>query len=85
MVDVVRELHLDPACGGLRQSADDDLRERIRQPEVVDRDRERPARGREPLGERVGDLLRRLAAVAERPDLYAFDFSAALCARFAAW
>ena len=53
------------------------------QVDVVDRDLERLLRGGEELGERVGGLLGRLAAVRQRAD---FDAShSALCAFFAAW
>jgi hypothetical protein len=85
VIDVVREPHGNAARRGSRQRVADDVRERVRQVDVVDRDRERAARGRDPVGEGVGDLLRGLPAVEERPDGYAFDFSAALCARLAAW
>jgi hypothetical protein len=85
VIDVVREPYRDAALRGSRQRVADDVRERVRQPDVVDRDRERVPGRRDPVGEGVGDLLRGLATVEERPDGYAFDFSAALCARFAAW
>ena len=87
MVDVVGEPDLDPARGGVDEGALDDRCERVRQPEVVDRDLERLLGGRDEAGERVGDVLRRLAAVGERPDLYlaAFARCSALYARFAAW
>jgi hypothetical protein len=39
------------------------------EPEVVDRDLERPLRGGDEVGQRVRDLDRRLAAVGERPEL----------------
>jgi len=70
MVDVVGEPDLDPARGGVDERALDDRREGIRQPEVVDRDLERLLGRRDEAGERVRDVLRRLAAVGERPDLY---------------
>ena len=58
----------------------DELRREV---DVVDRDLERLLRGGEELGERVGGLLGRLAAVGQRAD---FDAShSALCALFAAW
>jgi hypothetical protein len=86
LVDVVREADRDAAGRSGGQRALDDRRERVRQPKVVDRDVERVLRGAEPVGERVGRLLRRLAAVGEGAKLYAFAFAriAALCARFAA-
>ena len=43
--------------------------ELLRQPEVVDRDLECLLRGAAELGERVGGLLGRLAAVRQRADL----------------
>ena len=54
-----------------------------RQVDVVDRDLERLLRGGEELGERVGGLLGRLAAVRQGADFDACH--SALCALFAAW
>ena len=87
MVKVVREANVDAACGRRGQRIDDDRRQRIRQPDVVDRDLERPLRRRDEIGECVCGLFRRLAAVGERPDLYRAPFArcSALRARFAAW
>jgi hypothetical protein len=87
VVEVVRETDRDAACSGLRECVADDLRERVGQPDVVDRDLERVLRLRDPVREQVRDLVRRLAAVGQRRELYraAFARSSALCARFAAW
>jgi hypothetical protein len=86
LVDVVCEADGDPAVGGREERALDRAGERIGEPQVVDRDVERLLRLREPVGEQAGDLLRLLAAVCERADVYraAFARSSALCARFAA-
>jgi hypothetical protein len=78
VVDVVGESDGDAAPRGAGERVREDARERVRQADVVDRDLERRARAVDPVGERVSDLLRRLAAVVERPDRYDFDFSAAL-------
>jgi hypothetical protein len=83
VVEVVREADRDAAlvCG--RELAADDGVQLRRQVEVVDRDLERLLRGGHELGEGVGGLLGRLAAVGQRAD---FDAShSALCAFFAAW
>jgi hypothetical protein len=85
VVEVVGEADRDAALRRADERVGEDVRERIRQANVVDRDLERRAGGADPVGERVRDLLRRLTAVVERPDRYAFDFRAALWARFAAW
>ena len=84
MVDVVREANRDTAFDRVRERAADDRRERLGQPHVVDRDLERVARRRDPVGEGVRDLLRRLAAVGERADLYRAARCSALWARLAA-
>jgi hypothetical protein len=68
MVDVVRKPHGDASVDRAGESPIDDRRERVGQPDVVDRDLERAAGGREPVGERVCDFLRRLPAVGEGPD-----------------
>ena len=82
MVEVVGETDGDPALRGGDEGAADDLVELRREVEVVDRDLERLLRVCEELGERVGGLLGRLAAVDQRVD---FDAShSALCAFFAA-
>jgi hypothetical protein len=87
IVDVVGEPDLDPAARRVREGAADDPGERVRQADVVDRDLERFLRRRDETGERMRDLLRRLAAVGERRDLYraAFARCSALWARLAAW
>jgi hypothetical protein len=87
MVEVVREAHRDAAAGGAGERLDHRLRERVGQPQVVDRDLEGSLRRSDPIGERVRCLRRRLPAVGERPDVYlaAFARCSALYARFAAW
>ena len=75
MVEVVGEPDVDAARGGAFQRIADDRRERIGQPDVVDRDLERVLRGRDEVGERVCGLFRRLAAVGERPELYRAAFA----------
>jgi hypothetical protein len=82
VVEVVGEPDGDAPLRGADERAADDLRELVREPDVVDRDVERALGRREPVGEDVGDLLGRLAAVGQRADV---DRIAALCARFAAW
>jgi hypothetical protein len=83
VVEVVREPDGDAALLGVEQRAADDLDQLRRQVQVVDRDLERLLRGAAELGERVGGLLGRLAAVRQRVD---FDARrSALCALFAAW
>ena len=87
MVDVVREADGDAAFGGTDQRVLDDLGDRRGEAQVVEREVERPLRGSEELGDCVRDLVRGLAAVAERArlDQDAAARCAALCARFAAW
>jgi hypothetical protein len=70
VVDVVGEPDRDAAreCG-LERFANDCF-ERIREPDVVDRNLERALRRRDEVGKQTRDLLRRLAAVGERPELY---------------
>ena len=67
VVEVVRKAHGDAALLRLDERAADDVVDVRRQPEVVDRDLERLLRGAAELGERVGGLLGRLAAVRQRP------------------
>jgi hypothetical protein len=87
VVDVVGEPHRDAALGRGGEGALDDLREVVGKVEVVDRDLERVLRGCDEVGERLGRLLGRLAAVGEGAELdqEAFARSVALYARFAAW
>jgi hypothetical protein len=68
MVDVVGEAHGDAAIGRFGEGALDDRCQRVRQPDVVHRDLERAAGRRDPVGELMSDLLRRLTAVGERPE-----------------
>jgi hypothetical protein len=68
MVDVVGQPDRNAALGRTREGAADDLLQVVRQPDVVDRDLERAARRGDPVGELASDLLRRLAAVGERPE-----------------
>jgi hypothetical protein len=86
LVDVVGEADGDAAVGGADECALERLGERIREPQVVDRDVECRLSLVEPVGKKARDLFRRLAAVGERMDVYraAFARSSALCARFAA-
>jgi hypothetical protein len=83
VVEVVREPDRYAALLGGAERSTDDLDEVRRQVQVVHRDLERLLRGGQEVGERVGGLLGRLAAVDQRAD---FDAShSALCAFFAAW
>jgi hypothetical protein len=86
LVEVVGEPDIDAARCSVRERTANDRGQRVRQPDVVDRDLECALRLRDPVREQVRDLLRRLAAVGERAELYraAFARSSALCARFAA-
>ena len=84
VVEVVREADGDAALLRAAMSAPQTIVVELRrQLEVVDRDLERLLRGAEELGERVGGLLGRLAAVRQRADFDACH--SALCAFFAAW
>ena len=89
VVDVVDEPDRDAARDGRRERALDDLREIVRQVEVVDRDLERRVRAGKELGELVRRALGRLRAVGERREADQRDAFAArifaLCSRFAAW
>jgi hypothetical protein len=86
LVDVVGEADRDAAVGGADECTLERLGERIRKPQVVDRDVECGLRLREPVREQSRDVFRRLAAIGKRVDVYcaAFARSSALCARFAA-
>jgi hypothetical protein len=75
MVEVVGEADVDAPRGGGGERINDDRRERVRQPDVVDRDLERALRRRDEVGERVRGLFRRLAAIGERPELYRAAFA----------
>jgi len=77
MVEVVGEADIDAASRRAGQRIDDDRGQRIRQPDVVDGDLERPLRRRDEVGERVCGLFRRLTAVGESPDLYRAAFTQA--------
>jgi hypothetical protein len=81
VVDVVRETDRDAArdCG--RECALDDLRELVREVEVVDRDLECLLGGRDEARERVSRAFRRLRAVGQRLELNQLD---AFAARWAA-
>ena len=86
-VEVVGEPYADATPGCADQCVVQDRPDRIRQPDVVDRDLERVLRGGEPVGERVHDLLGGLAPVGERANLDQEALAeriAALCARLAA-
>jgi hypothetical protein len=83
MVDVVGEADGDASGGRGAERAADEVVQRRRQVEVVDRDLECPLGGGDEVGERAGGLLGRLAAVRQRPDFDAIH--AALCAFFADW
>ncbi len=75
MVEVVGEPDVDPSLGRAFQRIDDDRLEWIGQPDVVDRDLERPLRRGDEVGKRVCGLFRRLAAVGESPELYRAAFA----------
>ncbi len=75
MVEVVGEPDVDTARSRADERVPDDGLQRIRQPEGVDRDLERFLGRREETGERVRNVLRRLAAVGERPELYRAAFA----------
>ena len=69
----------------LERAGDEPLR-LVGEPEVVDRDVERPLRRGDEAGEEARDLDRRLAAVGEGADLdQPAERMRALYARFAAW
>src|SRR5438046_3067508 len=69
-VDVVRKTYGDAALRSSVQRAAHDLREGVRQPDVVDRDLEGLLGGGDEVGERLCRALGRLAAVYERERLY---------------
>jgi hypothetical protein len=75
MVEVVGEPDVDAACRGGGQRTADDRREWVRQPDVIDRDLERALCAGDEVGECVRGLFRRLAAVAESPELYRAAFA----------
>ncbi len=75
MVEVVGEPDGDPSRGRAFQRIDDDRRKWIGQPDVIDRDLERPLRGGDEIGECVCGLFRRLPAVGESPELYRAAFA----------
>jgi hypothetical protein len=82
VVDVVGEPDRNAALDRGVDRVLDDGGDRRWQVDVVDRDLERVLRGPDEVGQRVRDIVGRLAAVRQRPDV---DRIAALCARFAAW
>jgi hypothetical protein len=86
VVEVVCEADCDTAVDCAEDRGLERAGERLGEPEVVDRDVECLLCLREPVGEQSRNVLRRLAAVGERVDVYraAFARSSALCARFAA-
>jgi hypothetical protein len=69
LVEVVREPDRNAACLRLLECRAQDVGERIGEPDVVDRDVERPLRLREPAGEEIRDLVGLLAAVSQRADV----------------
>jgi hypothetical protein len=69
VVDVVGEADGDASTSRCRQGAGDELRRVRLEPEVVEGEVERVARGAEENRDGVGDLERSLAAVDQRPDL----------------
>jgi hypothetical protein len=87
VVDVVGEPNRDAAPARALEGAADDLRGRVVEPDVVEREVERALRGVDEVGDRLRDLGSRLPAVGERAnvDQDAWARSFALCARFAAW
>ena len=69
MVDVVGQPDGDPARAGALEGAADDLRRRVMEPEVVERDVEAALGLVDEIGDRLRDLGRGLAAVRERADV----------------
>ena len=87
MVDVVGEPDGDPARARALEGAADDLRRRVMEPEVVERDVEAALGLVDKVGDRLRDLGRGLPAIAKRADVDQ-ERSArifALCARFFSW
>lgn len=69
MVDVVGEPDGHAARSGALEGASDDLRRRIMEPDVVERDVEAALGLVDEVGDRLRDLRRRLASVGERADV----------------
>ena len=69
MVDVVGEAHGDAPVPRTLEGAADDLRRRIVQAEVVERDVEAVVGLVDEIGNRLRDLGRGLPAVLQRPDV----------------
>jgi hypothetical protein len=74
VIEVVGEPDLDAAGRGTGERVADGRRQRVGEPQVVDRDIERVLRRGDESRELSGDVLRRLAAVGERRDLYRAAF-----------
>jgi hypothetical protein len=74
VVDVVGEPDVDAAGCGARERIANNRGQRIGEPDVVDRDVERALRAGDESRELSGDVLRRLAAVGKRRDLYRAAF-----------
>jgi hypothetical protein len=66
VVDVVREAHGDAAVAGALKRVANDLRRRVVEPDVVERDVEAVLRCVDEGGDRLRDLKRGLAAVRQR-------------------
>ena len=69
MVDVVRQPDRDPARAGALEGAADDLRRRVVEPNVVERDVEAALGLVDEVRDRLRDLGRGLASVRERADV----------------
>lgn len=87
MVDVVRQPDGDAALAGALEGIPDDLRRRVVEPDVVERDVERALGAVDEVGDRLRDLRRGLPAVRQLADVDQLDSarSFALYARFFSW
>jgi hypothetical protein len=68
VVEVVRESHTDPAAGRCDERGADDLGGLVVEADVVEGEIERGAGAADEVGDRVGDVERRLAAVGQQPE-----------------
>jgi hypothetical protein len=87
VVDVVGQPYGDPARAGAREGAADDLRRRVVEPDVVERDVEAALGSIDEIRDRLRDLGRSLPAVGQRADVdqERSALSLALYARFFSW
>ena len=69
MVDVVGQPDGNAARSGALEGAADDLRRRIMEPDVVERDVEAALGLVDEVGDRLGDLRSSLPAIAKRADV----------------